>query len=121
MSVTQPSIASPAQAGQVEAVRRIFQRLLERGGEPSLSTTSGTYEFDLEDAGTWHLRIDAGVLSPPRQPEAGDCVIRCSASVFIEIAGGRHNMVTAFLQGRMAVEGDVALALSFRRLLPVLP
>jgi putative sterol carrier protein len=54
-----------------------------------------------------------------RRTTSPDCVISTSAADFIEIAEGNRNLITAFLQGRIGISGDLALAIAFRRLLPV--
>ncbi|HKF78605.1 MAG TPA: SCP2 sterol-binding domain-containing protein [Candidatus Dormibacteraeota bacterium] len=106
---------------QETAVRAVFGRLAHRRYEPRLHGTRGTYRFDIEGAGTWGLTIDAGSLTVSEDPGEADCVIRCGAADFVGVAEGTLNLIVAALQGRVRVTGDLALGVSFNRLLPVTP
>jgi putative sterol carrier protein len=99
-------------------VRELFDRLAAKGESPALRTTSGTYEFDI-DGGQWFVRLDHGSPSLEGRADHPDCIVGCSAAEFVDIAQGRRNIVTAFLQGAITCQGDLAFALKFRRLLPV--
>jgi len=100
-------------------VPRIFEHMTAQGPVESLRRTSGVYEFDIQDGGQWFLKLDHG--NPTLEPKAEhpDCTIAVSASDFVDIAEGKRNIVTTFLQGRLSYTGDLAFALTFRRLLPV--
>lgn len=100
-------------------VAAIFERLAARGAESSLGRTSGVFLFNIAGAGRWCLALESGVPRLETAALAPDCVIGCAAGDFVEVAEGRSNLVTAFLQGRVTCSGNVALALGFRRLLPV--
>lgn len=101
------------------AVGAIFRRLAQRRYEPRLHGTRGTYRFDIEGAGTWGLTVDAGSLAVSEAPSEADCVVQCGAADFLGVADGTLNLVVAALQGRVRVTGDLALGVSFNRLLPV--
>jgi predicted lipid carrier protein YhbT len=100
-------------------VPQIFARLAAQGQAPTLRRTSGTYEFDIENEGKWFVKLDHGTPSLEQKSEHPDCVITCKAADFIAIAQGERNLVTTYLQGRMNYSGDLAFALTFRRLVPV--
>jgi putative sterol carrier protein len=108
----------PSGSTRVDA---LFQKLNERAQEPSLGRSSGVYEFDIEGSGQWFLKLSNGAVQAViRNKEARpDCVISCDTNDFIDIAEGRRNLVTAFLEGRVECAGDRALAVAFRGLLPV--
>ena len=106
---------------EATTVRILLERLAARGEEPSLRGASASYRFDLEDAGRWHMRLVAGAPKLSDDTGAPDCIISASAGDFIAIAEGTQNMVTAFLQGRVGIVGDIGSALALRRLFPVTP
>jgi putative sterol carrier protein len=112
MSSTQPAAPNAT-------VSQIFTRLGSQGQAPTLRRTSGTYEFDIEDGGQWFVKLDHGTPTLEQKSEHPDCKIACSAADFIDIARGDRNVVTTFMQGRLSYSGDLAFALTFRRLLPV--
>jgi len=100
-------------------VPQIFARLAAQGPSPTLRRTSGTYEFDIENAGQWFVRLDHGTPTLEQKVDHPDCAIACTADDFVEIARGQRDLITTFLQGRLSYTGDLAFALTFRRLLPV--
>jgi putative sterol carrier protein len=111
-------MSSPG-SGPTTTIPEIFDRLVAVGQVPALRRTSGVYEFDIDDGGRWFLRLDHGTPRLQDNADHPDCVVGCSAADFVEIAQGRRNLMTAFLEGRIRATGDPAFALDFRRLLPV--
>ena len=103
----------------VAKVPAIFEHLAAEGQIAPLRNTNGVLEFDISDGGRWYVNLDHGRASVAAEAERPDCVIACSASDFVAMAYGQQNMMTAYLQGRFTCSGDLALALDFRRLLPV--
>jgi putative sterol carrier protein len=101
------------------AVPEIFDHIVAGGAISSLRAVSGVYEFDLDDAGQWFLRLDHGAPTLQEATDRPDCEIHCSASDFIEMAQGKRNMFTTLLQGRMTLAGDPDLAMDMRRFLSV--
>jgi putative sterol carrier protein len=93
-----------------EGARDVLQLLARRGHDPRLEDFSGTYRFDVEGVGTWRVAVDHGVMTVTEGEGAADCTIRCDEDDFVRIASGRQNLVTAFMQGRVQVEGSMVLA-----------
>jgi predicted lipid carrier protein YhbT len=111
--------AGEAETKEANTVRVLLERLAARGPEPSLRHTTATYQFDLENAGRWYVRLISGAAQLTDATTSPDCVVSATAADFLEIAEGNRNLITAFLQGRVGISGDLALAIAFRRLLPV--
>ena len=91
----------------MEAAQR---RREDRRPDPRLQGVSGSYRFDVEGVGSWRIDVRDGVAMITESTAAADCVIRCDEVDFVRIARGEQNMLTAFLQGRIQLEGDYALA-----------
>ncbi len=105
---------------KLATVPQVFDHIVAAGEVAKLRRTSGVYEFDIEQGGgRWFLKLDHGRPSLQQHVEKADCAIECSSADFIEIAEGRQNLMTAFLQGRVKCSGDLGLAIDFRRLVPV--
>jgi putative sterol carrier protein len=100
-------------------VAQIFDRLVAEKSNPALKGETGTFEFDLDGGGQWYLHLDDGRLSLQQPVDHPDCIVHCPAATFIDIAEGRGNLITTFLQGVVQIEGDPDLALDMRRFLPV--
>jgi putative sterol carrier protein len=77
---------------------------------PYLRGVRGTYLFEIENVGSWFVSVDDGAITYDREKHEADCVIRCNEEDFVDIVEGRRNLLTAALQGRVQVHGDVALA-----------
>jgi putative sterol carrier protein len=95
------------------SAREIVQRNKAKHDEPLLRGVHCTYLFDIEEVGAWFVSVDDGTVTVEEGSREADCVIRCSEEDFVEIAEGRRNLLTAALQGRVQVRGDVALAQKF--------
>jgi putative sterol carrier protein len=78
----------------------------------------GSYRFDVEGVGSQRLEVDHGRLSIREDAGPADCVIACSAEDLVRIVDGEQNMLTAYMQGRVRIDGDLALAKIFHGMLP---
>ncbi|NUO49916.1 MAG: hypothetical protein HOV80_13765 [Polyangiaceae bacterium] len=67
---------------QVASVRDFFEGVATRGNEPLLSHLVGTWELDVEGAGTWKIAVDRGSLSVtegPGTPDSSEPTARISS------------------------------------------
>jgi putative sterol carrier protein len=96
-----------------EQARDVFERLKGRGHNPQLEGMRASYRFDIEDAGSWHVAIDDGDTRISEGKMDADCVITSSEEDFLRMIRGEQNPLTAVLQGRINVTGDMALAQKF--------
>lgn len=99
-----------------QRAQEIFQLHRAEHYQPLLRGVRGTYLFDIEHVGFWFVAVDDGMVKVAEGRQEADCVIRCSEGDFIDIVEGRRNLVTAALQGRVQIRGDVALAQKFHGL-----
>ena len=91
-------------------VLAIIDRIKKNEFSPAMKSVTGSYLFDVEGVGAWRIEVDHGRIAVTDSAESGDCTIRTNAEDFVRIASGEQNLVTAFMQGRVGVEGDVSLA-----------
>jgi len=106
-----------------------FEALARRGYEPRLADAVGTWEFDLEDVGTWTVAVDHGALrvtdgAAPRPADDNSAPItrlRMREDELVRLAhGDRHeNLFTGVVRGAIVVEGDVAFAQRLQTLFPL--
>src|SRR6266849_3731497 len=99
-----------------QSAQEIIQLHRMQEYSPLLRGVRGTYLFDIERVGCWFVAVDDGKIKITEEKREADCVIRCSEEDFVEIVEGRRNLLTAALQGRVQVRGDVALAQKFHGL-----
>jgi putative sterol carrier protein len=97
-------------------VQEIFQRFGPHHYEPLLRAVKGSYLFDIDQSGCWFVSVQNGTIDIESSRCEADCVIRCSETDFVDIAEGRRNLITAALQGRVQIEGNLALAQKFHGL-----
>ena len=79
------------------------------------------YQFDLSGpgGGSFWARVDDGTLDAAvGSLGPADVVFRLAATDFFAILAGRANADLLFMQERIEVKGDLALALKMRRLFP---
>ena len=94
-------------------VRDIIDDALNSGTNADFAKITGTYRFDIEEQGSWLIKIAGGVPSVTKGPGDADCVLACNAEDFDGIMTGRQNLLAAHMQGRLRIEGSPAMALLF--------
>jgi len=73
----------------------------------------GSYKFDVADQGVWNATVEDGVAEVHEGDVPTDCVIHCDNDDFVRIVAGEQNLLTAWMQGRIEAEGDLALLQHF--------
>ncbi len=88
------------------AIRALEERL---GG----ARITGSVRFVIEDEGS--IRVDeTGVSADDAE---ADCTIRATRATFEGLLGGAVNPASAFMTGRLKIDGDVAIAMKLGSLL----
>jgi hypothetical protein len=98
-----------------------FERIAERGAEPSLGRTTGSVRVDVDRDGKvehWRLEIRRDALVVSRSGDAAECVLTATGSVFDDLATGRANALAAALRNELLIDGDPSLLVRFQRLFP---
>ena len=113
----------------VGSARACFEALARRGHEPRLADVVGTWEFDIEDVGTWTVAVDHGALSVTDDTRtrtadgarAPTTRLRLKEDELVRLArGDRHeNLFTGVIRGAIVVEGEVAFAQRLQTILPL--
>ena len=75
-----------------------------------------SYRFDVEGAGSWRVDVVDGAATVTETAEGGDCVISLREETLLKLLRGEQKPATAFLTGKIAVDGDMGLALKLQRL-----
>jgi putative sterol carrier protein len=98
-----------------DSVREFFETLETRLDPAKTRGTKATYRFDIAGAGSWRVAVDDGHVSVAESQDAADCAIRMKEDVFVKLLRG-GNPMTAFMMGRIKVDGDMSLALKLKDL-----
>ena len=113
----------------IDSARAFFETLATRGREPRLADAVGTWEFEIEDVGTWTVTVDRGALlvtegqrsfgtsagAPPTSR------LRLSEDELLRLVRGEghENLFMALIRGALVIEGELAFAQRLQAILPV--
>ena len=84
--------------------------------QPVLRGVHGTYLFDIDKVGCWFVAVDDGATHVEEKKRDADCTISCDEPDFVDIVEGRRHLLTSYMQGRVKIHGDMALAQKFHGL-----
>lgn len=99
-----------------ETAQEVFDSHRLQQYEPVLRGVHGTYLFDIDQVGCWFVAVDDGAIHVEETKRDADCTISCEEPDFVDIVEGRRQLLTAYMQGRVKVHGDMALAQKFHGL-----
>ncbi len=103
----------------VTTVQEVIQRVT--GLDPSrLQGMSGVVLFDLsgEGGGQWTLTFGEGKVQVEEgQTSTPNVTLSMNAADFIAMANGQLNPVSAFMQGKIRVTGDMGMAMRLQSIL----
>ena len=96
--------------------REFFDTLPSRVDSSKTAGVNSSYVFDIEGAGMWKVDVtDAGVEVTEGGGDA-DVTIRASEDTFRAIAEGQQNPTTAYMTGKLKIEGDMGAAMKLQKL-----
>ena len=100
-----------------ESVREFFEGLESRVDGSRTAGMTNTYVFDVDGAGQWTVAVDDGKVKVTEGASADpDCTITSSEENFERIVSGELNPTSAYMTGKLKVEGDMAAALKLQKL-----
>ena len=96
---------------------REFFETLESRVDPSKTAGMNTsYVFEIEGAGVWKVDVADGKVVVTEGGGDGDVTIRASEETFTAIASGEQNPTTAYMTGKLKIDGDMGAALKLQKL-----
>ncbi|MEK6275549.1 MAG: SCP2 sterol-binding domain-containing protein [Actinomycetota bacterium] len=96
--------------------RDFFDTLESRVDASKTAGMNNSFLFEIEGAGTWKVDVADGAVSVTEGPGDADVTIRTSKETFSAIASGEQNPTTAYMTGKLKVEGDMGAALKLQKL-----
>lgn len=102
---------------KASTIPRFFDDLSSKTNEPLLHNRTGTIEWNIHGVGRWWVGINRGAIHVSQSPQDADVIVSCDADTFLKVINHQETLVTATFKGDMRGTGNVALALSFQRLL----
>jgi putative sterol carrier protein len=97
-------------------VREFFETL-ESSIDPSKTAgMNNSYVFEVEGAGTWHVDVADGTVKVTEGGADADVTIHASEETFKAIASGEQNPTTAYMTGKLKIDGDMGAAMKLQKL-----
>ncbi len=104
-------------ADKVSSVREIFENI-DQGFDPEKAEgVDAIFQFDLtgDDGGQYWIKVaDKQAEVHEGTHDAPTMVITSSAQDYIDLVNGELNPMSAFMQGKVKVKGDMGLALKLQ-------
>jgi len=99
-----------------ETVQEFFSTLESRIDPAKLAGWNASYRFEIDGAGSWQVDVAAGRLSVREARDGADCVLAMSADTFARLLAGQQKVMSAYMLGKLRVEGDMGAALKLKAL-----
>jgi putative sterol carrier protein len=99
------------------AARDFFGGLATRVDPARLEGINQSFLFHVEGEGSWLVDVHDGKLTVTEgDSQRADVTIRTSANTFERILQGKQSPTTAYMTGKIKVEGDLGAALKLQKL-----
>jgi NAD(P)-dependent dehydrogenase (short-subunit alcohol dehydrogenase family) len=120
-SSSPPPAASPESSYQSAAVFDGIKKVVGENGPRLVKEVNGVYRFDISKDGkvvSWvvDLKSGKGAVTVGDQSTKADCVIKMTDSDCVDIMTGKVNAQQAFMQGKLKITGNMALAMKLSAL-----
>jgi len=96
--------------------QEFFASLPEKADAAKTAGMHNTYVFDIEDVGQWTVSVEDGKVSVAEGAGEADCTTRASEETLVKIARGEANPTTAYMTGKLKIDGDMGAALKLQKL-----
>jgi putative sterol carrier protein len=96
--------------------KEFFDTLEARVDASKTAGMNNSYVFEIEGAGTWKVDVVDGAVTVTEGAGDADVTIRTSAEIFSSIASGEQNPTTAYMTGKLKVDGDMGAAMKLQKL-----
>ena len=96
--------------------REFFEGLEARVDPTKTAGMTNSYVFDIDGAGTWKVDVDDGNVSVAEGGGDADATISASEETFEQIASGDLNATTAYMTGKLKIQGDMGAAMKLQKL-----
>jgi len=96
--------------------QEFFAALPEKVDPAKTAGMNNSYVFDIEGVGQWTVAVADGAVSVTDGAGDADCTISASEETLVKIANGEANPTTAYMTGKLKIQGDMGAALKLQKL-----
>lgn len=89
-----------------------FDEILNRFSSAGVTVAGKKVKFDFGDAGK--IFLDGGANKVSSEDSAADTTIKVKLEDFVDMAQGKLDPTSAFMQGKLRVEGDMGVAMQLQ-------
>ena len=103
-----------------DSLHELFEKIPGRFDSVAWGDRDAVLQFDVSgtEAGQWFAAIENGVLTMGQGASAApDMTVNAASEDLLGIINGELNAVSAFMQGRVKLDGDLTLAMKLQTLL----
>ena len=97
-------------------VQEFFDALPSKVDPAKTAGMTNSFAFDIADVGAWTVTVADGVVSVAEGENDADCTISASEETLIKIASGEANPTTAYMTGKLKIDGEMAAAMKLQKL-----
>ena len=98
---------------------REFFETLEANAEPDrIAGVSHSYLFDIQGEGRWLVDVRDGTVKVTEGADGDDADVefKTSSETFEKIVAGKQNPTTAYMTGKLKIDGDIGAALALQKI-----
>lgn len=96
--------------------KEFFEALPGKVDPQKTAGMTGSYVFDIEGVGQWTVAVNDGAVTVVEGAGTADCTIVASEETLLKIARGEANPTTAYMTGKLKIQGDMNAALKLQKL-----
>ncbi len=97
-----------------ESTREFFEDVAGRVDAARAAGKRASYRFEVEGAATWRVDVVDGRVNVEERGGDADCVVRTSETTFLRIVNGETSPLSAYMLGKVRIDGDMALVTGLR-------
>ena len=97
--------------------RAFFDTLESKADAGKIAGVENSYLFIVEGEGSWLVDIRGGQVKVTEGWDGdADVTLRSSSEVFDRIVSGKQNPATAYMTGKIKLDGDLSAALKLQKI-----
>ncbi len=97
------------------SAKEFFDTLESRADPSRLAGIKQSYLFDIDGEGQWVIDVRDDKLTVTEGAQPADVTIKTSAEIFAKIVAGQQNPATAYMTGKLKIEGDLGAAMKLQK------